>query len=168
MTSGSGREIFKIDDKRVLKLAKNAKGIAQNQIESDYVLNDMYGGDIIAKVIESDSDNRWVVSEYAKKISPSRFKSLLGVSIDDFWDHLYNLRKEGTQYFTKRAVDMQVVEKLQNSEFFQQLEDMIGNFDLDIGDFKRINSFGEIDGRLVITDYGLSGSVYRDYYEKRR
>jgi hypothetical protein len=165
LTSGTGREIFKIDDKKVLKLAKNEKGIAQNTVESDYLLNDMYG-DIIAKVLESDNDRRWIVSEYAKKISPSRFKSLVGVTIYEFWAYLYDRKKSTTANFWYN-ISPEIVKKMENSEFIQQLDDMISNFDLEIGDFSRVNSFGEIDGRLVVTDYGLSSSVYNTYYNRR-
>ena len=36
ISSGSSRIAYKIDDTKVLKLAKNKKGIAQNNVEIDY------------------------------------------------------------------------------------------------------------------------------------
>src|ERR1700749_760360 len=37
--AGSSRIVFLLPDGKVLKLAKNAKGLAQNNVESDYVLS---------------------------------------------------------------------------------------------------------------------------------
>ena len=35
IASGSGRIVYKVDNQKVLKLAKNKKGVAQNEIESE-------------------------------------------------------------------------------------------------------------------------------------
>ena len=42
------------------------------------------------------------------------------------------------------------------------------NFNLETGDFQRPSSFGEIDGRLIITDYGLTQEVFKNHYDKSR
>jgi hypothetical protein len=166
--SGSARVIYIIDDKKVLKLAKNEKGIAQNGVESDHMLNQWYG-DIIAKVLESDDEDRWIVSEYAKKISPGRFKQLLGVSINQFHAYLTELHpnKKGGFYTEKIDDATRKILDVNNNEFMYDLVDMVVNWDMGIGDFSRISTFGEIDGRLVITDYGLTQDVYNTYYHKK-
>lgn len=171
IASGSARIIYKIDDKKVLKLAKNAKGIAQNEVESDGFINSAYG-DIIAKVLEEDKDARWIVSEYAKKITPSRFKQLLGASISDFYKYLYmrmnrNKRSKELTFHIQYDIPKEVKEHLDNTDFFNELLDMMVNFDMPVGDFGRISTFGEIDGRLVITDYGLTQDVYKTHYERK-
>ena len=159
---GSARIIYRIDDKKVLKLAKNSKGIAQNEVESDHLLNDWYG-EIIAKVLESDSEDRWIISEFAKKVTPTRFKQLLGVTVDEFSNYLSN----DTKTLLHFSIKDDVKKVLESSEFYEKVRDMVGNFDMEIGDFRRINSFGEIDGRLVIRDYGLTTSVYKQYYSRK-
>ena len=162
--TGSARIIYKIDEKTVLKLAKNAKGIAQNEVESDRLLNEWYG-DIIAKVLEADDDDRWIVSEYAKKITPTKFKHRIGVSADELYKKLHMDTQPRTLHF---EIPPEVTEILDNSEFYNQLTDMIGNFDMAIGDFSRVGSYGEIEGRLVIRDYGLTQSVFKQHYDKSR
>jgi hypothetical protein len=167
MAQGSARIIFEIDDKNVLKLAKNAKGIAQNEVERSLSNDYMVPEDIIAKVLEEDENDRWIVMERAKKISTGRFKTLMdGVSLLDFFNYI----KINTDYRVGRGywnVSLEAKEKLNENEFAQDIIEMIQNFNLETGDFRRPSSFGEIDGRLVITDYGLTQEVYKKHYQKK-
>lgn len=45
---------------------------------------------------------------------------------------------------------------------------LLNNFDLPIGNYKVITSYGKIDGNLVIIDYGLNKQVYKTHYEEPR
>jgi len=67
ISSGSSRIVYKIDDEKVLKLAKNKKGLAQNEIEV------MYGQSYdlestVAHVFEHDENYLWVEMELARKV----------------------------------------------------------------------------------------------------
>lgn len=167
IAQGSARIIFEIDDKTVLKLAKNAKGIAQNEVERSLSNDYMVPENIIAKVLEEDERDRWIVMERAKKISSGRFKQLMdGINILNFYYYIrQQTDRQRAQYW---MVNPEVEEKLNENEFTQDLVGMINNFDLEIGDFRRPSSFGEIDGRLVLTDYGLTKKVYKKYYDRHR
>jgi len=166
ISSGSSRIIYKIDDKRVLKLAKNERGIAQNSVESDQMLNQWYG-DIIAKRLEFDDDDKWIVSEYAKRVGPKRFEQLLGVTIDQLFAYLCELHPEKTKVqFIVNDKTREVLD-VDNNEFMYDLNDMIGNWDMPIGDFSKLSTFGEINGKLVVTDYGLTKQVYDTHYNKK-
>jgi len=167
IAQGSARIIFEIDDKNVLKLAKNAKGIAQNEVERSLSNDYMVPKEIIAQVSESDENDRWIVMERAKKISTGRFKTLMdGVSLSDFYQYMkiHTDNRLGRGYW---EVSPEVEEKLNENEFAQDIIEMIQNFNLETGDFRRPSSFGEIDGRLVITDYGLTQEVYKKHYDRR-
>lgn len=165
MASGSARIIYEISDDRVLKLAKNAKGIAQNEVEGDWGLQSMYG-DIISKVVEEDKEYRWIVSQRAKKITKSEFKSLVGIDIDTFF---IVLKVDLANHkFTYLSIDKEVLEKVRSLEFYDRITRMCRDFDLEIGDFGRISSYGEVDGHIVITDYGLTSTVYQEFYRRGR
>ena len=69
---GSSRIVFKIDDQKVLKLAKNKKGIVQNDTEIDRG-NDTYYSSILAQVFDSDDDGLWVEMELATPINKYEF-----------------------------------------------------------------------------------------------
>ena len=163
LASGSARIIYVIDDNTVLKLAKNIKGIAQNEAENSLSNDYMVPENIIAKVLEADEKDRWIVMERAKKIGKARFRQLMdGIDIDEFYSYLYNNSGNTDKQFRRPVKDQ---EKLDNNEFAQDLLEFINNFDFQIGDFARPSSFGEIDGRLVITDYGLTKDVYQTHYK---
>ena len=159
MASGSARIIYDIDGKTVLKLAKNPKGIAQNEVEAS-LGTDYYVGDLVAKVLEEDDKHRWIVMEKAKKITKNRFKELTGVALDKFY---YYIRNEvgNSRLFNVSPEDE---EELRENEFVIDIIDLCHNYDLETGDFGRPSSFGEIEGRLVITDYGLTKEVFRKHY----
>ena len=83
--SGSSRDVFKISDDRVLKLAKNKEGILQNEEEYDKSLSE---APFFAKIYQIDDDSKWLVMEYASKIKNSLIKSLYGVSFDMISDSI--------------------------------------------------------------------------------
>lgn len=64
IASGSSRIAYKIDDNTVLKIAKNTKGIAQNNAENDWYLQSC---ELFSHIINSDDKNTWIEVELAKK-----------------------------------------------------------------------------------------------------
>lgn len=175
ISSGSARVVYMIDDEKVLKIAKNKKGIGQNSIESDWGLQRM--SDIVARIFNTSDDHFWVEMELAKKLTPNRFKQLSRMSINDvsdvlrIMDALNNASRR--KYLTQeQSAELQEEfnEKVNNSEFLTSLVDMIINFDMKYpGDFGRVNSYGEVkrDGEptLVLVDFGLTKSVWEDFYK---
>ena len=102
--------------------------------------------------------------ERRKKITKSRFKSLMGgIDIDNF--HNYIRKQTDYEISHMFTVDDDIAEKLDENEFAQDIIELILNYDLHPGDFSRPSSFGEIEGRLVITDYGLNQQVFKQYYD---
>lgn len=169
LAQGSSRIIYIINDITVLKLAKNAKGIAQNEVEAS-LGSDTYFSEILAKVLESDEKNRWIVMERAKKITKSRFKQFIdGVDIRDFYYYIRNNTHHNIYgMYGTFHVEENISDILNENAFTQTLIEFIQNYDLDSGDFGRISSFGEIDERLVITDYGLTKDVYAKHYAPKK
>ena len=161
LASGSSRTVYTIDNAKVLKLAKNVKGLAQNEAEGDWGLNQMYG-DIIAKVLDRDEEWRWIVSEYAKPVTKTRFKHLVGVDIYIFFRYLRDELDGINSYVSPE--DKKILDE---NEFFGELMGLIRDFDMEIGDFGRGSSFGELDGRIVIIDYGLTKTVFNTHYARR-
>ena len=68
ISSGSSRIVYMIDNEKVLKLAKNQKGLAQNSTEIDWG-NDYYFEYILAHTIDSSDKDLWVEMELAKKVT---------------------------------------------------------------------------------------------------
>ena len=166
LSSGSSRIAYKIDNEKVLKLAKNKKGVAQNRVEKDWYVQRAYG-DIVAKVFEVDQNDLWLEMELAKKLTPNRFKSLTEVSVEDVGYYLQakDAIDNGRKTF---RMDTEIHTKLDGNEWVQQVYTLCREVDLAVGDFGRVSSYGEVlrDDKpsVVIIDMGLSKSVYNDFY----
>ena len=175
ISSGSSRVIFKIDDDKVLKVAKNVKGLAQNSVERDAMIQQWYD-DIVAKVFKIGEEVKnvgpfYLEMELAKRISPKRFENILKFSVDDL--KLFLTRQAFLHHKTKYnpRIDDEKLEYIMENPFVVDLWDMIQNFDMEYpGDFGRINTYGEVirNGipKVVLIDYGLSEQVWVDYYKK--
>jgi hypothetical protein len=175
ISSGSARVVYKVDEEKVLKIAKNKKGIGQNSIESDWGLQRM--SDIVAKIFNTNDDHFWVEMELAKKLTPNRFKQLTGMSLNEVQDMLRVMETLNNSSRRKYLKQEQLTElhdefsqKVNDNEFLNSLTDMIMNFGMKYpGDFGRVNSYGEVlrEGvpTVVLVDFGLSESVWEDFYK---
>jgi hypothetical protein len=161
--AGSARVVYAVDDKTVLKLAKNKKGLAQNYVEGDWGLHNMYAG-ILPDLIDKDEDDLWLIIEKAEKIKPSEVEQLEGVK---FKDYQYVVGKEitersGRQYPYATSIDD--YDAVRDNDFVNEVVEMAINFGFPVGDLTRISSLGKIDGRVVITDAGLTEDVMKEHY----
>lgn len=171
--SGSARMVFNIDGTKVLKLAKNQKGVAQNEVEARYY-SDSYFSDILANVIDFDDKNYyWLEMEIAQKVKKSDFKRLYNISFDDLCDYLKYM------YFTHANtrnditnIDPDKLEILNNNEFISDITDYMMSTNTPYGDLCRISSYGLVKRKygdiIVIIDFGLDKDVKSKYYEKNR
>lgn len=167
ISSGSGRIVYKVDNEKVLKLAKNKKGVAQNEVEVQYGA-ERYFSSIIGQTYDYDDDNLWVEMELARKVTPSAFKKIVGVDIETFGMYIRNQvsRNRGRPaYFT---LDPDIVEQLNDNEIAIDTIDFLMNSDSEAGDLGRLSSWGLVNREgsesLVIIDYGLTQGVYTTYY----
>lgn len=64
--SGSGRRVFDLDNGYVVKVAKNRKGIAQNQVEYKIALSDH--SNLFAKILMVSKDYGLLIMEKADRI----------------------------------------------------------------------------------------------------
>jgi mRNA-degrading endonuclease RelE of RelBE toxin-antitoxin system len=165
--SGSARVVYKVDNEKVIKIAKNKKGIAQNSVEAEGYLQNY---DIVAKVFETDYDDFWIEMEWAKKVTPTRFKQITGVEIKKLWDYLFYDKSNGNQ---KMGLTDEEIEKIRDNEFVNSLFELIHDYNMIYpGDFGRLSSYGEVmrDGepKIVLVDFGLTSTVFYDYYDTRQ
>jgi hypothetical protein len=167
ISSGSSRIVYKIDDEKVLKLAKNKKGIAQNEVEinysQDYILDN-----IVAKIYSYDDNNLWSEMELARKVTQSIFKKIVGYSFDEFSIAINNFAIDNGQKGFKRQIDRELYQSMWDNEFVVNIFDLIGSYDIPYGDLIRLSSYGLVNGdgeeRIVLIDYGLTNDVYDNYY----
>lgn len=168
LSSGTARMIFKIDEEKVLKLAKNRKGLGQNRVEYD-MSDDPVAGDIFAKVYDGDEDEfKWIEMELARKLKKSDFKKIVGIDFKDYAQYVENVdyQKDGDAEIYH--IEDSVKKELEENEFVYDVVDYIVNFDIPAGDLSRPSSYGVVkrDGqdKVVLVDYGLDKSVQKEYY----
>ena len=167
LAAGSSRVVYMVDNEKVLKLAKNKKGLAQNEVEIEYGnYYDLSG--IVAKVFESDENNLWVEMELAKKVTPNIFKNVVGVSFDEYanamkYNYFTNIKPN--RYPTAKPENM---DEMWDNEFVYEMLSFMGNYDIPVGDLGRLSTYGLVnrDGSdtIVMIDYGLTNDVYGTYY----
>lgn len=168
ISSGSGRVVYKIDDEKVLKLAKNKKGVAQNEVEINFNDDYMWDG-LIANLINYDENGLWVEMELARKVTPSMWNNIVGIPIDELYKCARFIEQEKNprkfQYHFTRPERMDEVEE---NEFTSGILSLISNYDIGAGDFGRLSTYGLVkrNGQddIVIIDYGLTNDVYDSYY----
>jgi len=169
IAAGSSRIVYKIDDEKVLKLAKNKKGIAQNETEIDRG-NDSYFSSILAKVFDSDEDGLWVEMELARKITIGDFKRITGFDIDDVKSYLMNFEMENRGRKPLFNIKPEIEEALDNDEYIQSLREFIAGTDAFAADLGVASSYGlvhrEGSDSLVLIDFGVTQSMYSTHYDK--
>jgi mRNA-degrading endonuclease RelE of RelBE toxin-antitoxin system len=168
LSSGSSRVVYQVDDEKVLKIAKNKKGLAQNETEADWS-KDAY--DVTAKVFENSPEYFWVEMEFAKKLTPTRFKQLTGISIQDMQTAMRVLRERmrPIKNLAPLKLTPEAEAKLYENEFYLDIERFIADYDMETGDFGRLNSYGEVirdrQPKIVLVDFGVTQQTWNDYYK---
>jgi|ERR1044072_6837658 hypothetical protein len=164
--AGTGRIAYKIDNEKVLKLAKNQKGVAQNEVEAQYG-NDYYFEGILAKTFEVGPGDLWIEMELARKVTPTIWKKHFGYDINTIGSYLKQRYYEnrGQRYYS--SLDPAVKDALDQNQDVQSLYDFAEATE-SVGDLARLSTYGLVirDGQeaIVLIDYGLTGAVYDSYY----
>lgn len=173
LAAGSSRMVFKIDNEKVLKLAINKKGIAQNEEEirksDDYLLSN-----IVANVFEYDDNNLWLEMELAQKLNENLFKQITGFKFVDFTSALinvYNTTVHSSKRINGSAIDPDILDQMWESDEIMPFFDYIGSYsDVQVGDLLKMNSYGvvkrESQDTIVLIDYGLSEEVFDTHYRR--
>ena len=168
LASGSARIAFKIDDQKVLKLAKNKKGIDQNYEEIGRS-RDNYFSEVFAEVFDFDQNDLWLEMELAKKVKKSDFKRIYGFSFENMGELLeYTYTQNNPKYGRRRKPNQDEIEILYESDFYRTLEEFMNSYDIPYGDFLKLDSYGIVQRHggevIVLVDYGISDKILKTHY----
>lgn len=169
---GSARAVFQIDGDRVLKLAMDEPGEAQNKTE---VENETYNDSLnmFPKIYDYDREcYSWVVSEYASPMGKEDIVKIFGVNDEEFFhiiealDRLVDKEKTGEISERERG-SIEYYSKCH--PFLAGLVECFRNDMVFAGDLASFSNFGKINrnGNLipVILDSGMNTEVYKKYYD---
>ena len=174
--AGSSRVVFAVDDEKVLKVAKNKKGLAQNQEEMQDWRQNYY--DCFAKVYDASEDGIFLEMQAARKAKYSDFKRLTGYGFVvmcawiEYTASLYLPRNR--MYLRDEKYDRlfdsdEWSDGLDNYNLFGRIHSYLcDTCTKAYGDYCRLSSWGVVseDGeeKLVLIDFGLTDEVFDSYY----
>lgn len=171
--TGSSRVAFLIDyqgRKTVLKIAKNKKGLHQNEHEAD-ALNDYYlrGLGVCIPMIDYDEESNqpsWLHVEFARKATQEDFKKACGGTMEELI--AYACAVTGKNRMGKPDRERHMTWKPENikedEEYVQDFVNYVGSYDHPLCDYNTLNNWGVYDGRPVIIDIGVSHDILKTYY----
>lgn len=153
---GSSRTAFQINDDLIIKIAHNKKGLAQCLVEMDPKAQ----RECTNPVIVADPLGKWLVMKETKKLTKERFKEIVGFGFEPFMNALFfKFNNDSDKWKSPR--DYEDIEKC---PLFNCLAELIFETDQQVGDISKISSVRELDGKVVLVDYGLSRQVFDKMY----
>ena len=164
IASGSSRLVFQIDDEKVLKLAYNSAGIAQNKEEA---LWDKQQYDFIPKIFQIGKNYEWIVCEYVLPAELDDFKHCIGIDwigMKDFIETVYSLYSSANAPLRYSDMD----DLIDEHEILADLSDYMYKNRIPSGDITRIENWGlaKRNGEAypVLLDHGFNLEVYKNFY----
>lgn len=160
----------------VLKIAKNQKGLAQNEVEAD-ILSDGYASQIEILIPIIDYDNQglkptWVHTEMAQKATQRQLCAIMkckslyqliqlaeGITGKFRWTS-YQGVVNGMKTLGMSDDDIETA-----TDYANKLAELHTSFDVMLGDLARPANWGLFQGRPVIIDVGFNSNVRDQYYK---
>lgn len=165
----------------VLKIAKNRKGLAQNNAEAS-ILSDGYasGIGILVPIIDYDEQNpepTWINTAFAQKATEKQLCSImrcknLSQLVKAAWAITGKQRaRYGTfpmymEHIRKDNPEMTDEDVEVFTDYAHKLADLNMNFNVLLWDFARAPNWGLYNGKPVIIDVGFTTEVHRLHYQR--
>lgn len=176
---GSSRIVFDADGGKVIKLARNQRGLEQNRLEAT-AGKDPYVHRAVASVYDWSDDFAWVVAERLEPLSDSDFKAaesasgvpwsdvraLLGLSDKSEYnataEEITNKLSSKGEKVAKSAPDCP-----RGRDFLEVLIGFLERYkDMLPGDIVKLSSWGVNDkGCLKLLDFGITRKKFEELYK---
>lgn len=167
MKAGSARRTYDMGDGSVLKLALNAKGLAQNNVESDAGLGKMYP-DELNEPTDWDENGIWLTSAKLENVTKKDVEEFYGVS----WSQLCNFFIDMGRYVLNnnrdKTPDLPQSDDEVTNERINVLFRLLADSDILASDFTQISAFGKDDNGLIkFIDFGFNKEVFVEHYQRK-
>lgn len=161
---GSARFVFQIDDTRVLKLATNMKGVAQNK--SEVMVYQQAPNKTFMPIVYNDSDMEnyfYVISEYVLPAEEKDFEKVLGVPF-------YTLVEIFSNYYRGDEIE-KYEEYLPKIRHLLQYFTEMSKIGVNTHDWFNLENWGltKRNGKtiMVTLDNGLTNNVANNFYRNK-
>ncbi len=175
---GSSRIVFEFDGSKVVKLARNNRGIEQNKLEA-FAGKDPFMHKILAGVHDYSDEFAWIVSDKLRPLEDTdaaTAEKFIGISWNEVREHLGVKASDAFaatvgQLGQKNKTQLKTAgsrsgDKLSGKTFLSYLDEFTSRYqDMLPGDLAKLSSWGVTpDGRLVLLDYGITRKKFIELY----
>lgn len=166
---GTGRVVLALDPTSVLKVAHNASGMAQNDVEATISMDPLVQP-AIARVLADDISHKWLIMERVRPLSDTPTGDaafarragltmpLLGLVLEGIaWN--VSLRRRLDVLVDAGRIDQRTADQLAKRPLLRGLARMVTRYGVWYGDLVRVDHYGTtvVGKRFVCLDYGLLG-----------
>ena len=160
LSSGSSRLVYLTPGKTIIKLARNDKGLAQNEAEANPKMTSPF----LNKIISASKKHIWIETFYLDKITAKEFEKMTGMEFEDFGDAIsYGLKNVSDNSGKKKPKKFDEVSK---TDIYKEMKRLGEKFELLPGDISRISSWGCKDNHPVLIDSGLTRNIFDTLYDE--
>lgn len=180
---GSSRTVYELEDGVVVKYAMSFRrkkvGIAQNIAEYKIFRQAKKELNILCPIISASKKRDCLIMPKAIVVNSkdvplklqekfSKFKEKIKILNKLFWrirnQAEFKTARDIKRHIRKRHELSKEEETIIKSKFFSQLCELITKYNLLVGDLVREDSWGYLNNKFVLIDYGCTVDVYNNYY----
>ena len=182
--TGTSRKAFLFSGNKVLKVARNEAGVAQNEAEVKISQNaKKYGGSAVTKIYDWDPEFKWLTADTVKvnKLdSENTFYRLAGLSFELFKDIISSAKNASEAmklaYDEKSNPPEDPIKtesewyedyrrRSKASQFMKNIVRLVIENDMMLGDVLKLDHWGVLNDKLMLLDYGFTFDVFEKYYK---
>lgn len=152
---GSSRVVFHFSEDFVIKVAKDNKGLAQNEMEAKISENNL---SITIPYHSSDKAFKWIIFKKASETTLSELEKLLTIPLAEI---NYDMRKMKNSF--KESGTCQTSLK---TTYAEDLKLLIEKHNIAIGDIVKPSSWGIYNNEPKLIDFGLTSEIYQAFFKK--
>jgi hypothetical protein len=166
MKAGSARRTYDMGDGKVLKLALNAKGLAQNNVESDAGLGIMYPDELNEPIDWDGENNTWLTSAKLENATKKDIEDFYGVSWPDLCNYFIDMGRYVLSNNRNKTPDVPQSDNEVKNERMNVVNRLLADSDILASDFTQISAFGKDDNGLIkFIDFGFNKEVFVEHYQ---
>lgn len=161
---GTSRWVYDTNDNNVIKIAKTMQGVWQN--ESECRLFEKYKNlDLLLPIENIDKDHLWVVQKKAQPLNDLNidiFTKYSGIRFSDFAKTIEIANK-----YSREKLPYDVYLNF-NSDYLNKFKEFILSEQFEfLSDFAKPDSWGILNGKLYIIDYGMDNETFAKYMKRK-
>lgn len=182
LNEGSGRKVYKLSDRSVLKVAIDRFGIIQNKVEYSILKRGNFS-DLLPKIFDRSEDYSWIEVELVAEVSRNEFFQLSEIDPEDLVDLmasrmkyssfedliLHRIQDWNNEIKFKKLnpydpeIEIYIIKKnierytsYLDNKFLKKSDELIKLFKLNAREFSLIANYGKSNlGNLVFLDLGV-------------